>query len=534
MMDVGEKSQRVFRSAKRLIGAKNSKHLEYTYNVVDGSDYTLLVPISGRDATAMLAQFLYRKAEPHFRERWRQAEPLKLNKAVVAVPNNFTPAKIEQMKQACRCAGISHVEHIYEAEAVLLFYLWKQNSLLEKQDDSKLKESKLKEIRRAGEYVLVVDFGGGSVNFTYARIRTVGANGDTAAKTQVTVLQRIGFGFGGDHIDYLLSEILWDGIKHNPEYENCDPFGTSDANGQVRKTRKELVTAARGLKSTLIEYESQDKRDMVIPLTVFEVEWKPQQNQADEKQPPKLTFRFIEQRLQTVKKTLEEGIDDLLKLCEKNADWGGLHTIIFSGRSSRFPGVRDAVREKLKEEKPTETMSLVEIDLGLQAKTCVARGAAYYGLQKDLIELQRFVAFAHYGVRVQEKPQFNAVRFESVIAPGFRFQNGWCVGQKKNIHVPYQNTLALYQVMAAEPAKVIQDPKLYFARLSKLGEVNVSNQVPIDLIQFKLRGDTDEGVSEDKFEAVIQQSVGIQSVKGNFETDDIRTEHDESVRWLLD
>ena len=140
--------ERIFRSAKRLIGYDR----ENTRNSRVISTARGNVTLGGKDAVRMLIDHLLLRTATYFaRLTPSSSSAPKINKVVLAVPNTFTPAKIQQMKQ-CIPPSIVKVDHIYEAEAVLMYYL-KRNP-----DTTGARETE------RGERVLVFDFGGGSAN----------------------------------------------------------------------------------------------------------------------------------------------------------------------------------------------------------------------------------------------------------------------------------------------------------------------------------------------------------------------------------
>jgi hypothetical protein len=490
---------RIFWSAKRLIGYDNL--------LIPYPEKTPRIKLRGRDGVLMLADYLISRAKDYF---VRLPEPVKykFNQVVLAVPNTFTPAKISQMRACCERKGIERVDVVYEAEAVVMYYLWQTGKLVREEGAGQEIERLRQE---GGEYVLVFDLGGGSANFTYAHIHY-----DPNRKIHVDVKQRLGFAFGGDQLDWEIARILWAGIREHQDYRDKDPFAESPSK-EAKKLRFELLGAARDVKTNLAELYAKGDQNSGATRGLARFG-------TGVYKGPRLSVENMlkDEGIASRLDELEAGMKELIELCVRRKVWKGAHALIWSGRSTRFPGVKERVFQGLKEGKPAEVR---KIDLGDQMKTCVAQGAAYRGIMRTQIVLERQTqAFAFYGIRrfVNREGQ---VEFVSLIAPGMSFKDGHCHRSHGDLDVSYNNReVRLYQVMGANPTESFTNPKK-FTRKRIQGVFTVKDQ-PVDRIDMILTDD-------DQFDAFCEQD-GQQMHQGSeVVVDDIRREEDKSAEWLL-
>jgi len=521
-----EAPSRLFRSAKRLIGYRNPFNPEF-----EGKP----VHMYGQDAVAMLAEFLVVQAGTYFQRRQPQGQSLRINKLVVAVPNMFTPGKIRRMSNCCQVQGITRVLTIYEAEAVLVYYWWCTARLHPKPETPQQLRS------NSGEFVLIMDFGGGGANFTYARIeqradnedethqgtslgggaRTKGREpGRNGEKTHLHIhtLQRIGYAIGGDHIDWEVARLLWRGIKLKG---GINPYAPP-AGVDPRLTRNSLLSTAAQVKIRLSQYwtEKRGNQGYTFPEEEFK-DWKGEKGEVLSAE-----FLLADQGIETRIKELEAGIEELKDLCKKRGCWKPVDTLIFSGRSTRFPQLKERIVAKLSDLDSGHRPTIIDLDHNHEAKTCVARGAAVWGMQQACVHLHSDRTFAHYGV-VRHQP--GGAVFDSLIPAGEPFQNGVCKSRPFFGRYPYNNNeLVLLQVMASKPESVVRESTAY-TRRSILGTVGIDSSQNVDRISLSLD-------QRDNFYFEVEQRQGglNDHASGDFQLDDIRKDGDPSAEWLLD
>jgi molecular chaperone DnaK (HSP70) len=494
METLPEATVRLFRSAKRLVGYRNPFILDYEKKPIQ---------LFGQDAVGMLADFLVSQARAYFERRQSHGQQLRINKIVLAVPNMFTPGKIQQMRHCCQIQGVKRVLAIYEAEAVLVYYWWRTASLHPEPDNAEELRSK------SGERVLIMDFGGGGVNFTYARIEQLPDN-----QTHIHILQRLGFAIGGDHLDWEIARILWQGIQQKAQ---LDPYAPAPAD-DPRPLRNLLLRTAALVKMHASRSWNADRKNQAytFPQPEFRDWWKGQA--------PSASSLLADEGIQNRLAELGNAIEEIRELCISSGCWEPIDTLIFSGRSTRFPSMKEQIIAKINSLDPEHEPIVIDLDRNQEAKTCVSRGAALWGMQQANIHLHSNRTFAHYGI-IRHKP--GGAQFDSLIPAGTSFSNGVCEKQVFSEIYPFNNDeLALVQVMASSPQNWVGDGAAY-TRKSILGIVRIDSNRNVDQISLKLS-------DRDDFALNIEQGNHLDHANGGILLDDIRKDGDPSAEWLLD
>lgn len=504
-----EHSERCFYSPKRLIGYNEKRHLLY-----DGRP----VELRGKDAVSMLVTNLVGCAETHLKRRKPGLKPP--NKIVVAVPNMFTPAKIEEMKECCRVQSIRQVEHIYEAEATLMYYLWKTAELTGDRSPS------IRDLRkRKGEHVLILDFGGASINLAYASVRE---KGERERKTRVQVLQRIGYALGGDRIDWQIGKILWDRVRESSSMAGIaaglldDPrklaLGTQrDQWIKMRSDYRDLCEKTKIRASEMWTVHPSIRWDVLATAT----------NWRDVKLELSCEELIERPEIKFIYNILLDAFIDLYELSLSQGEWHGVDTILYSGRSVQFPHVREQATQVVLRLPSCEQVA--EVDLKEAAKTCVALGAAFWGMQQSNIELIRTRSFAHYGVLRFQSLEERSKEFIPLIRRGQNFSdNGTCSGRVENESFPYNaGKLRFYQVMGSILERALTGNDEHH-KMSILCEMDLlsSRQHPVTELEIEIS-------QQDMFRAYARCAGEIVSASGRFTIHDLMDDQDESAFWLL-
>lgn len=495
--------ERCFSSQKRLIGHEESRR------VVLHDGWT--VDLRGVDAVSMLVQYLVHQAKKVHPEA-------RVNKAVVAVPNIFTPAKIEEMRESCKQAGLARVEHIYEAEATLMFYLLKTEELYPKNVAS------LVDLRQGGEMVLIVDFGGASVNVSYARVSASAPGNAPSAKTKIHVLQRVGYSIGGERIDWEIGKILRGFVERSVKQKGLPSFFDNP---------KSLTKRERTRQQEWIQRRSEFRAACELTKVQVSRGWpgnadvtiNPLDGTVWSDVPCPISPRELVTQMKRVLEILREAVKDLRILCETRGEWAGVDTLLFSGRSSQFATVRDIVGEEVSRA-PSRKPVVIDLSEKGYAKICVAMGAAYWGIQQPHIEFIRPRTFAHYGVGKVASLSQASQTFVPLISAGEEFQDdGTCVGTKKNAGF-FNNggTITFYQIMGSDPQRVLKDRQQH--KLSVIAKVPVdsSKTDPVDLKMVITTKDT----CEIEVFCVGQKHV----TRGPIQVGDMLDDQHESIFWI--
>lgn len=130
-------------------------------------------------------------------------------RAVFAIPNNFTASKIQELKQCIlnvKNNSFKEIRFIYEAEAILVYYI---NSSYCNTNQQKTQE---------GENVFIYDMGGATINVTIANVKRKEI-GD-ASKYEIKIIAKLGYGIGGDTIDYAYLKWIYSKEDSYPSLKN--------------------------------------------------------------------------------------------------------------------------------------------------------------------------------------------------------------------------------------------------------------------------------------------------------------------------
>ena len=184
---------------KKTISFKNNKKLELTGKELSG----LMVKGIFND----LASFLELTANFGFYSTVNGSRVFNPKRAVVAAPNNATLGKVQDLID---CVGLlkqfKEVRYIYEAEAVLFYYLGNYSKF---NPDRKTFEK---------EVVLIFDMGGATINATVVSVTKT--EEDESAKFNIDILGKIGYSVGGDSIDYCLVKFILSFSDEFPELKS--------------------------------------------------------------------------------------------------------------------------------------------------------------------------------------------------------------------------------------------------------------------------------------------------------------------------
>jgi hypothetical protein len=497
-------ANRCFHSPKRLIG----------YNAVRTIDYKgRLAQIDGHDAVSMIVDFLLSRVVA---EQPKLALPGKINKLVVAVPNMFTPGRVQAMIKACRRPNIQRVDHIYEAEATLMYYLWSSRTLLSEENLKARKAMRAED----GERVLILDFGGSSLNLTYAVVREGGA--DRESRLLIEVIHRLGYQIGGNHLDWEIAQVLYDRVKAaSAVLRNLPPL-LSDP--------RELTFTDAGSRANWIKYRdsywTQVERTKRSCSERWQNEkeraWNPFEGDFAITDLPSPKAIVEDERLQNVIRMIEEAIREMKAMCSDR--WKGADTLLCSGRSIRFPEVRDRAVTTLHELSERETLGVYLS--AEEQKTCVAKGAAYWASRQEVIRIHPIGTFAHYGV-VRHGVGDDRT-YVPLIPAGQPFDSDEkCTGKVLREEFPLNaQELIWYQVMGSDPQSIAGAAKQKHrcSRLCRMALTQLAKE-PADL---QLTID-----KNDDFTAEARCGAEEQRETGKFVVNEVLEDQDESARWLV-
>lgn len=381
-----------FQSIKKLLGYKKAE--EDKIGVMAGGT---TLKFSGVDLAHMLMRGLDRDLMEYLNnmsgtDRQRVTDNGECpQRAVVAIPNNYTLPKIEDMIASVERLGkFKEIRFIYEAEGVLFNYLRK--TFGQKQSGT--------------ETVMVYDMGGATINLTVFRITYTSKNGSTYYN--ISTLGRIGYAVGGDNIDVALMEYIFTMVSDNEnkrhDYEKKHKTEILEAILDLKKNiinanrcgadPVKLGNSAAGLLGALYdkEYFCHNVNNMlgsfgdIDDSAMEEVDFtkKTLQKLLDSKE----LIDFVYSRV-------KDAVAEILKYPEVKPVM--IDKLLFAGRSTMFPGIRSMVETFVKSH--SRRVKIPNIFDDEEVKTSVAYGACWYGIYNGLVTLDNSRLTSAYGFK---------------------------------------------------------------------------------------------------------------------------------------
>jgi len=358
-------SPRTFRSIKKLLGFTDKIQLDFTKNPIGTYE------VEGKQLCGLLLEGVYEKLQQTVVDERKKEFLVEGNfvpkRAVIAIPNNFTAQKIQDIVDSVKSLGqFQEVRCIYEAEANLMYYLFGVKTI----DKNRT--------------VLLFDMGGATINATVASVREKKTNSNTTYA--IDILGKLGYGIGGDTIDYALINFLRNYLPDVGVYGN--PFDFSyDA-----QLKERLVDLALEMKKEMIKNYDEQKELLIDNLklgSLIKEAFKGATNVSIGVEDAIMegftrkengTYPFFED--EEVKKLLFDNVktvvEDILAVSSVAID-----QIIFSGRSVVFPKIQETVLAALGGTEDIDVQSL-SID---ELKSAVAKGACLYGMNRSRVHL---------------------------------------------------------------------------------------------------------------------------------------------------
>ncbi|MBD3342015.1 MAG: Hsp70 family protein [Candidatus Lokiarchaeota archaeon] len=525
--------ERTFYSAKKLIGYKFKRDIQ-----INGST----ISVTGQDVVKILSDYLIKEASRFFKN---QRQGVQINKAVVAIPNNFTPLKIRKMVDAVRSSSaIEKVYHVYEAEAVTLYYLSNYVTFNEKRTD--------KIPAGVRENILVFDFGGGTINVSIIGLtRPI----SRSSNTEIEIMARVGYAIGGETFDRIIAEIIWKKLGEVVEYlpnpfkpinEIKNELNETEFDDwwkiglRIRelaeKTKIQLSDKNRLTNEQFIAKYGKDKSEnlsfntkSILPLDILSEDTKNIISRFDEQ---KFTVELEEvlqnEEIEIVLTRLEEAIESALQIYREEK-FDSIHSLIFSGRSSFFPSVRSRIKQRIEKIQGQKPFCVEDMDEE-QLKLAVAFGAAYYAAENQNITLSKNKTLANYGYIVINPMKHSAHTFKNIIPINTPFDEENDKAEKidnTKQNIEHNNKVIRFYQVNCEKSKaeeiINKEEKVKYNQIAEKVEIN-SNEIQ----RLKLSIN-----SKDKFEGEIDDGMGAIEISADIEINDILEDNDENTTWLL-
>ncbi|MCX7861496.1 MAG: Hsp70 family protein, partial [Bacteroidales bacterium] len=226
----GSKNVVSFQSIKKLLGFKDIKEITFKNN------FTL--KLTGKELSSLLVKGLYNDLVYFINNNKLNNQDFlhngvfKPKRAVIAIPNNFTISKIQDMVDCFKyLKQFKEIRYVYEAEAVLFYYL--SNYSRFNNGNNQFKE----------ENILVFDMGGSTINATI--VKAYKSEENQKPIYHIDLLGKVGYGIGGDTIDYCILKFIKNFAFEYPQ------FNAIDFNAENKKV---LVETARSIKLQIVDY----------------------------------------------------------------------------------------------------------------------------------------------------------------------------------------------------------------------------------------------------------------------------------------
>lgn len=524
-------------SMKKLLGYDNDK----PEILIDNTPKRLF---NGRELVSLLVKGLFKDMNTYFgttlandpnKEFWcnrdnqtHQLLPFNPKRAVVAVPNTFSMRKTQGMVDAIKSLDQFHaITYIYEAEAALL-------SLFIGEEDR----------RKYNRKIVVFDMGGGTINVS--AFKTTDAQVTGTYHTTVDTLGRVGFGVGGDAIDYCIIKAI---LKMEPIVERLNEINQT-APQFMKENKSALIKLAKDyVKLEMIKCYNDNEDCLIEPRPLFtqiaadvtqifpedsiidddswEIKWKEAVYLLFKKNNRGVYPIFeTEEFTSIVYNSVSESVFELCNFGDVVDCFSGKAIeVVFTGRSTSFPFIKEQVMESLKKKFPL-AHPLNSDDNIDTLKTRVANGACYYGLQLVHFTLVNNKTFYKYGYLKNDAP--NTFNFITVIDFGKRFDN-----DSQSIYDPRaenstfpcnDNNAIFYQIIGHDPVNYIRNRNRL--KCVELFRFNAGNTIK----GFNSRLEVNESFH---VEAIFDYGHAPISKNTNIEQNDIATDHDEFYTFSI-
>lgn len=444
-----------FRSIKKLLGY--DKVNGQGIAIIDKNKRPLPFTLSGADLAHLLVKGLISDTDSYLEERTpierqRLMPDGTMRRAVVAIPNNYTlPKTLDMINSIARTGRFSEIRPVFEAEAVLFNYLART---LDRHPSG------------TSEVVAVYDMGGATINLSVFEIKYQQSYGNLTY--HIETLGRIGYGVGGDNIDYALMQYIFD----------LTDMDEDDAYAYQKTNKHSILEQIFTLKKSLVKIAAKEGTEgfssskllaqFVKNLTSYPM---------SEGEPLGYSERYSERALlddvmnsEYMKEILDsvaDAVSEILKY--PDIKHRIIDKIIFSGRSTLFPRIKSTVNDVLSD----HMGRVAEVDLldATTTKTAVAYGACWYGMYNSLVTLDNSRLASAFGYKLTEggKPVFH-----TLIPQNARFDSNEIEGKEEvvNTFAADGNMVEFYQVMGSSVADDVLDADNRH-KVNRLGVISI-------------------------------------------------------------
>ena len=456
---------RGFQSIKKLLGFKDVKEVVFQNKNI--------IKLKGKELAGLLVKGVFKDLVNFINQAsfntddYKRDEKFNPLRAVVAIPNNFTISKIQDMIDCIdNLNQFKEVRYVYEAEAVLFYYLsnYKELSEGEKTNDS--------------ETILVFDMGGATINATVVTSNKTLVN--DRPKYEIDFLGKIGYGIGGDTIDYCIAKFILSFTDEFSQLKGIDIIEKKDTLVKLAfEIKKEIISNYYGDSEYLItafNLETFINNALNIMISINEEESK--MYNYFKKSGRK--FKLFEHPLfiKIVFNSVRDAIKEVVELSEETH----IDKVIFSGRSTFFPMIKETVEKQLK----TKENKTKSISLGFkESKTAVALGACWYGINKNSVLLNNLKTNASFGFKKTLSADKTDVSFYELVEMGCAFDSSsdgidsFRGSEDINDDFAFDGgKVNFYQVMGKDAGKILSEGQKHkYSKISSIILDQVTSQI---------------------------------------------------------
>lgn len=390
-----------FQSIKKLLGFKDVKEIVFK---------NITFELTGKKLSSLLIQGLYKELDEFVKrlgnkELLNSHEAFDPKRAVIAIPNNFTISKIQDIVECIDyLEQFKEVRYVYEAEAVLFYYLSKYSRF--HKANSKLDN----------DNILVFDMGGATINATV--VRAIEVKEDNNPVYYIDFLGKIGYGIGGDTIDYCIIEFL---LGFSDEYFQFKAIS-------IAKDKDTLAKLAQELKIEMVSNYQQGFDYLITAIQLQKIINDTLNTSMIIDEESNLykyfvkdsngSFKLLSHRLfaNVIYKNIQDAVVEVVELSGNCM----IDTVIFSGRSTFFPLIKETVMSQLKAKNSSPEKIVLDIE---ESKTAVAHGACWYGINKNSIRLNNLKTNASFGFKKTLSADTTDVEYTELVSMGCPFDS---------------------------------------------------------------------------------------------------------------
>lgn len=401
-----------FQSVKKLLGYSKTKQKIYSNT---GKE----IEIAGCDLAHLIIKGLMSNFERFLRENTddstKKIKPLFMphgllqpSRAIVAVPNNYTLTKVRDMVDSIRkTRQFKEIHYLYEAEGVMMSYLrmnWKNLS------------------KKQNKTFIVFDMGGATINITAFRIKVnqeITSKGNTFTRDiDVSTISKIGYCVGGDDIDFAIMQVLY----QIPQISRAFNNDTESIRKHQVAYKPSILKYVEELKLALIDRKNAamksgnmfiSKETLWTSIINKFAEWNVilsiETNPDGGIIVPDDFWTYIQKELdehETMKYYVFDKVKDAVMELMNNTILNSEIELIFSGRSTLYPGIEKSVLEEIRNSKYHCTCNdrwhgfdkagtaILDAD---KVKTAVVEGACWYALWSGRINMKHDLVTSTFG-----------------------------------------------------------------------------------------------------------------------------------------